>query len=276
MNNSANERDATHVLDGLLYHESDLRIEEHYTDTAGFTDHVFAMMSLLGFRFAPRIRDLADKRLYVPGKEQRLPALAGLIGGTINSKLIAAQWQELAASIRQGTVTASLLLRKLASYPRQNSLAAALREIGRIERTLFTLEWLQSPDLRRRVQVGLNKGEAKNALARAVFFNRLGEMRDRTFENQRYRASGLNLVVAAIILWNTIYLERAIGLLSQKGRTISDDLLVHLAPLGWEHINLTGDYIWQANRRVAKGHFRPLRQPREATVPWFEAVQANA
>jgi TnpA family transposase len=61
----------------------------------------------------------------------------------------------------------------------------ALREIGRIERTLFTLEWLQSPDLRRRVQVGLNKGEAKNALARAVFFNRLGEIRDRTFENQR-------------------------------------------------------------------------------------------
>ena len=164
------------------------------------------------------------------------------IGGTINSKLIAAQWQEvlrLATSIRHGTVTASLILRKLGSYPRQNSLAAALREIGRIERTLFTLEWLQSPDLRRRVQVGLNKGEAKNALARAVFFNRLGEMRDRTFEHQRYRASGLNLVVAAIILWNTIYLERAIGLLSQKGRTISDDLLVHLAPLGWEHINLT-------------------------------------
>jgi TnpA family transposase len=88
--------------------------------------------------------------------------------------------------------------------------------------------------LRRRVQVGLNKGEAKNALARAVFFNRLGELRDRTFENQRYRASGLNLVVAAIILWNTVYLERASRLLRQKGRNISDELLVHLSPLGWE------------------------------------------
>lgn len=64
---AANARDATHVLDGLLYHESDLRIEEHYTDTGGFTDHVFALCHLLGFRFAPRIRDLADKRLYVPG-----------------------------------------------------------------------------------------------------------------------------------------------------------------------------------------------------------------
>ena len=68
-----------------------------------------------------------------------------------------------------------------------------------VERTLFTLEWLQSPELSRRVQVGLNKGEAKNALARAAFFNRLGELRDRTSENQRYRASGLNLAVAAIV-----------------------------------------------------------------------------
>jgi TnpA family transposase len=81
-----------------------------------------------------------------------------------------------------------LILRKLGAYPRQNSLALALRELGRVERTLFTLEWLQNPELRRRVQVGLNKGEAKNALARAVFFNRLGELCDRTFENQRYRA----------------------------------------------------------------------------------------
>lgn len=157
-------RDATHVLDGLLYHETDLRIEEHYTDTAGFTDHVFALMHLLGFRFAPRIRDLADKRLYIHGDSRQYPTLAGLIGGSINVKHIRAHWDEilrLAASIRQGTVTASLMLRKLGSYPRQNGLAVALRELGRIERTLFALDWMQNVDLRRRVQIGLNKGEAK-------------------------------------------------------------------------------------------------------------------
>lgn len=196
-------RDSTYVLDGLLYHESDLRIEEHYTDTAGFIDHVFGLMQLLGFRFAPRIRDLADKRLFVPGKETDHPALSGLIGGTINQKKIRTHWDEilrLATSIHQGTVTASLMLRKLSSYPRQNGLAVALRELGRIERTLFTLNWFQDIELRRRVNAGLNKGESRNALSRAVFFNRLGEMRDCSFENQRYRASGLNLVTAAIIL----------------------------------------------------------------------------
>ena len=133
---NATVRDATHVLDGLLYHESDLRIAEHYTDTAGFTDHVFALCHLLGFRFAPRIRDLADKRLYVPGKAAQWPALGALIGGSIHNRLIEQQFAEalrLAASIRQGTVTASLILRKLGAYPRQNSLALALREIGRID-----------------------------------------------------------------------------------------------------------------------------------------------
>lgn len=87
--------------------------------------------------------------------------------------------------------------------------ALALREFGRLERTLFMLEWIQSPELRRRVQVGLNKGEARNALASDVFFNQLGEIRDRSFEQQHYRASGLNLVTAAIVLWNTVYLENS-------------------------------------------------------------------
>jgi TnpA family transposase len=109
---NATVRDATHVLDGLLYHESELRIEEHYTDTAGFTDHVFALCHLLGFRFAPRIRDLADKRLYVPGKPTQWLALSSMIGGSINTKIIEQQLGEvlrLAASIQQGTVTASLI-----------------------------------------------------------------------------------------------------------------------------------------------------------------------
>jgi Tn3 transposase DDE domain len=113
------------------------------------------------------------------------------------------------------------------------------------ERTLFILSWLQSVDLRRRVRAGLNKGEAGNALARAVFLCRLGEIRDRSFEQQRYRASGLTLVTAAIALWNTIYIERAVQASARNGQTIASDLLKYLSPLGWEHINLTGDYQWE-------------------------------
>ncbi len=143
-------------------------------------------MHLLGFRFAPRIRDLADTKLYIPKKDASYAALKPMIGAPVAIKQIRAHWNDilrLATSIKQGTVTASLMLRKLGSYPRQNGLALALRELGRIERTLFILDWLESIDLRRRVQAGLNKGEARNALARAVFFHRLGEIRDRSFES---------------------------------------------------------------------------------------------
>ena len=258
---SATVRDSTHVLDGLLYHESDLRIEEHYTDTAGFTDHVFALTHLLGYRFAPRIRGLADKRLYIPGRQESYPILKPLIGGSINTNIIRAHWDDilrLTASIKAGTVTASLMLRKLGSYPRQNGLAAALRELGRLERTLFTLDWMQNPELRRRVQTGLNKGEARNALARAVFFNRLGELRDRSYDNQRHRASGLNLLTAAITLWNTVYLDHAI---TTTGHPTDDPLLDHLSPLGWEHINLTGDYTWNNPRQPKSVKLRPLHWP---------------
>ncbi|MGI2298257.1 Tn3 family transposase [Candidatus Cardinium hertigii] len=256
-------RDSTHVLDGLLYHESDLEIREHYTDTFGFTDHVFAMMHLLGFEFCPRIRDLHDKRLFIQGKAQQYHGLQSIISANnLNLKDIESNWSDvlrLATSISQGTVTASLMLKKLASYPKQNGLAKALREIGRIERTLFMLNWFRNPELRRRVQKGLNKGEARNALARAVFMHRLGEIRDRRMENQSYRASGLTLITAAITLWNTVYIERAVDSLKKQGIKINDQLLSHLSPLGWEHINLTGDYIWPRKRKTTSGKFRSLR-----------------
>jgi hypothetical protein len=114
-------------------------------------------------------------------------------------------------------------------------------------------------ELRRRVHVGLNKGEARNALARSVFFYRLGEIRDRSFEPQRYRASGLNLVTAAIVLWNTVYLERAVQAMRAPGMQHDAGLLPYLSPLGWEHINLTGDYVWRQSQNLQAGKFRPLR-----------------
>ena len=190
------------------------------------------------------------------------PELAPLVAGSVNTKAIVEHWQDilrLVTSIRTGVVTASAILRKLAAYLRQNGLAHALRERGKLEHTTFTLDWMQDPDLRRRSRVGLNKDEQQNALRRAVFFNRLGEIPDRSYENQRYRASGLNLVAAAIILWNTIDLQRAVDHLRSLGIKPKPEDLVHLSPLGWEHINLTGDYHWEADQTLGPDQYRSLR-----------------
>ncbi|EKE30791.1 transposase [Salimicrobium jeotgali] len=83
-----NSRDATHVLDGLLHHETDLKIEEHFTDTAGYTDQIFGLTHLLGFKFAPRIRDLSDSKLFTLGKVTDYPKLEPIMRGQINEKVI--------------------------------------------------------------------------------------------------------------------------------------------------------------------------------------------
>lgn len=262
---AATVSEAPYVLDGLLHHvhQTDLRIAEHYTDTAGATDHVFGLCHLLGFRFAPRIKDLKDRKLYSIEKPSKYPLIEPLIGETIDPATILSQWPELMrlkASIHAGVVLPSVILRKLAAAGPGNALSRALRALGRVERTLFSLQWLSDPELRQRSHAGLNKGEASNSLRRAVFFHRQGEIRDRTFENQSFRASGLSLITAAIILWNTVYLDRAVQHLRARGVDIPDHLLAHVAPLGWEHIALTGDYVWTTPK--SQDVYRPLRDVR--------------
>jgi TnpA family transposase len=135
---AATASEAPHVLDGLLYHQTGLQIEEHYTDTGGSTDHVFGLCHLFGFRFAPRIRDLKDRRLCVFPDATQPHRLQPIIAGTINVEHIKAHREELlrmAVSIRSGTSTASAMLKRLSAYPRQNGPAVALREIGRIRRS---------------------------------------------------------------------------------------------------------------------------------------------
>jgi TnpA family transposase len=267
---SSTVRDAPYVLDGLFDHEAELSIEEHYTDTSGFTDNVFALCHLLGFRFAPRIRDLPDKRLYTFQSRKQYGALSGLIAGQVEAALIGRNWDEmlrLAASIREGKVSASLLVSKLAAYPRQSELALALRELGRLERTLFTVNWWLQPELRRRVTIGLNKGELRNSLAKALRFYRRGSVFDRSREEQQRKASGLNLIIAAIGLWNTFYLQKAIRALAHTDTPVPDYVLPHLSPLGWEHLTLTGLYYWRRHFRSDPEALRSLR-PFKLPLAW--------
>lgn len=258
---NTNSRDATHVLDGLLNNDTDLNIEEHYTDTAGYTDQVFALTYLLGFRFAPRIRDLSDVKLFTLNKCDKFSNLNGILKGKINEKIIKDNYDEvlrLASSIKEGTVTSSLIISKLASYSRQNSLAAALREMGKIEKTIFILDYISSEELRRKIQKGLNKGEAMNGLARAIFFGKQGELRERTMQNQLQKASALNLIINAINIWNTLYLEKAINYKESIGEYIDYNLISHISPLGWEHINMLGEYTFNLNELESTELHRPL------------------
>jgi TnpA family transposase len=261
----ATEDEAVYVLDGLYGHETRIEIDEHYVDTGGASDHVFSLFTLGGKRVAPRLRDLKDWRLHVFEDADSYPTLKHHIGDRIDAAAIREGWDEalrVGVSIEDRIVVPSTVLKKLAALPKTNVLSRALREIGRIERTLFMIEWYSSPELRDRCRAGLNKGEAGNKLTRAVFFHERGEIRDGSFESQAFRASGLNLVVSAIVLWNTVYLSRAVESLRAEGRDLPDDVIRHISPQIWEHINLTGIYDWM-HEPQPEGTFRPLRIAKE-------------
>jgi TnpA family transposase len=221
------------------------------------------LFALIGKRFAPRLRNFKDRKFHTFEKGDAYPALSNHIGVPINTTLILDHWDDLlhlAVSITTRSVVPSTILKKLSASPKESQLARALRELGRIERSLFMIEWYSSPALRRRCQAGLNKGEAAHKLKRAVFFHERGEIHDRSFESQAFRASGLNLVVSAIVHWNTVYIERAVAHLRSARREIPDNLLKHISPLSWEHINLTGVCTWAAEHQMPEG-FRSPRLP---------------
>src|SRR5699024_390166 len=145
--------EAPYILDGLLMNDAGRHIREQFTDTGGFTDHVFAACAILGYRFAPRIRDLPSKRLYALNPPAAPAPLRALIGGKVTRATIERNCPDslrFAATSAGGTLAPSQILRNLASSPRQNGLATALREVGRVERTLFTIDWILDAELQRR------------------------------------------------------------------------------------------------------------------------------
>lgn len=256
---SAATHEAPYVLDGLLHHGSELAIAEHYTDTGGATDHVFALCSMLGFRFCPRLRDFPDRRLAPINPPASYPTIAPLLGRRIRADVVREHWGDvvrLVASLKAGRVAPSVMLRKLAAYERQNQVDLALQEIGKVERTLFMLDWLENPALRRRCQAGLNKSEQRHALTQAICTFRQGRVIDRTHETQQYRASGLNLVIAAIVYWNSTYMSDAVAHLRSAGEAVPAELLAHTSPVGWEHVAFSGDFLW--DRAALSAGRRPL------------------
>jgi TnpA family transposase len=214
---------------------------------------VFGLCALMGFEFTPRISDVLSRSLMTLGPKIDYGPASTLIKGILNPKPLLDHWdgvRHIAASIRHGTTAATTVMRKLAAYPRQNNVALGLAQVGMLEHTRSTMKYLRTESLRRQVQTSLNNGEAVNSLAWAVFFGRRGVMHDRAFEDQMHRASCLVVLIAAIAVWNTVYLAKALETYqTMQGKLIDPQLLEHLSPLGWNHINLLGRYVRCGPRR---------------------------
>jgi len=103
----------------------------------------------------------------------------------------------------------------------------------------------------------LNKSEQRHALAQVICTFKQGRIADRGQDAQQFRASGLNLVIAAIVYWNSTYLADAIEHMRAQGKAVPAEFLAQTSPLTWEHIGFSGDFLWDRAAATAD-HRRPL------------------
>ena len=236
------------------------------TDTAGYSDVVFGLFWLLGFQFSPRLADLGDSRFWRIDRETDYGVLDELARHRINIKLIIQNWDDLlrvAGSLKMGLVRPSELIRVLQQGSKRSVLARAIGELGRIPKTLHLLTFINDPNYRRRILTQLNRGEGRHRLARKCFHGQRGELRQKYREGQEDQLGALGLVLNALILWNTRYMDAALNHLRSEGVEVKDEDVARLSPLGDKHINVQGRYPFTITDAILKGELRPLRNPDE-------------
>ena len=237
--------DAPYILDGLLDPQTSVRPREIVTDTAGYTDVIFGLFRLLGYQYSPRLADAGGATFWRINPTDHGP-LNGLARHHVNTRLIERHYDDLlrvAGSLLQRHTTASQLVRALRSHTRHlASLARALQHVGRAAKTIHLLDYCNDQPFRRRILTQLNRGESRHALARDVCHGHRGELRQRYRQGQEEQLGALGLIVNAIVLYNTIYTQRALDHLAESGLRIDDADIERLSPLGTDHITLTGRY----------------------------------
>ena len=242
-------REALYVLDGLLDNNTILRIREHTTDTEGYTEIVFALCHLLGYYFMPRIKNLKDQQLYRVEKGANDSVFAPLLTKIADLAIIEEQWDammRLATSLKDRTTPAHVIvLRLTSSYP-ADRLSKAITNLGRIIKTEYILRYLTDPELRRRVQRQLNKGEYRQKLPRWIFFADQGEFLTGDYVEIMNKASSLSLVCNAVLYWNTIAIGEAVDGLREQGEDLTDEDLSHISLLPYRHVLPNGTYFVDA------------------------------
>ena len=259
-------RDSLFLLDGLLKNQTGLDPVQITSDTAGYSDIIFGLFALLGYQYTPRLADAGEARFWRMAPDADYGPLNGISRNRIKPQLIEDNWGELlrvAGSLKLGTVTASEFVRTLQSGSRTSTIAAALAEVGRISKSLSLLSYVDDEAHRRRILVQLNRHENRHSLARKIFHGQRGEVRKHYREGQEDQLGTLGLVVNAVCLFNSLYLDESVRRLREGGEEVSDMDLARVSPLMRDHVRVLGRYHFTLDESVAQGGLRQLREPAE-------------
>ena len=244
----ANEHESHYVFDLLFNNTTDIQPEVHSTDTHGTNEVNFAILHLFGYQFAPRYRDIQDKvRTALYGFQHPSQYGRSFLKPIrkINTDLIIAEWeniQRIMVSLALKTTTQNIIVGKLSAYARKNKTRRALWEYDNIIRSLYLLDYIDSPPLRRNVQRALNRGENYHQLRRAVSYANFGKLRFKTEQEQQIWNECSRLITNCIIYYNATILSSLLEHKEKSGDSSGAALLKQISPVAWQHINFYGRY----------------------------------
>ncbi|MGA5578397.1 Tn3 family transposase [Streptomyces koyangensis] len=262
-------RDSLFILDALLNLDGGVKPEMVATDNASYSDMVFGIFKLLGYRFSPRFKDLEDQRFWKAQMPDAEPVggygpLEAIARNKVNVKKILTAWPDMlqvAGSLVTNQVRAYDLLRMVGSKDRPNPLGAAFAEYGRIAKTLHLLAVVDPMDdtYRRQMHKQLTVQESRHKLARDICHGKKGTIHQAYRDGMEDQLGALGLVLNAVVLWTTRYIDAAVAQLRAEGHEIRDEDVARLSPLKHKNLNVLGRYNFTASQPV--DGLRPLRDP---------------
>jgi TnpA family transposase len=252
-------RDSLFILDAIHNRDGGPRPEIVITDSASYSDIVFGLFAICGYQFSPRLADISDSRTWRIDTTAGYGPLDQLARHLIRLERIRAHWPDMlrvAGSLTTGQVRAYDLIRMISRDGRPTGLGEAFAHYGRIFKTLHILQVLHDESYRRMIASQQNLHESRHGLARRIRHGQHGQLRERYRQGMEDQLGALGLVLNCVVLWNTIYMDKARAERQAAGRPIPDEILAGLSPLIFEHLNFSGRYPF--NRPVVD---RPLRDP---------------
>jgi TnpA family transposase len=241
-----NERQAGVAIEGVEQFnrvEDRIRLSLLCVDTHGYTSVAMGVSKLLGFDLCPRLRDLVERKLFLPHPFSIPEELESVIDRRVSLRAIERGWDELlrlAASIRTGRVSAALALQRLGSAARGDPVHRAADHLGRLLRTIFLSDYMAVNDFRREIHMLLDRGESVHLLQRAVYSGKVAPERGRRADEMRTISGSHTLLANIVIAWNTSRMEAVVERLRKSGVRIEDDWLRRMGPAHFGHINFRG------------------------------------
>ena len=247
--------ESVYLLDGIVENDSDIKPKQIHGDSWAQSEVLFGLSPLLGIAVMPRIKNFKHLYFYKASKDDFYENINDLFTERpIDWELILTHYHDMLRviiSIQKGKVKASTILRKLCSKSRKNKLYYAFRELGRVERTIFLLKYINDPELRRIIQAATCKSEEFNEFIDWICFGDGGIIGENMQFSQRKIIKFNHLVANMLIFHTVVYQTKIINKLRSMGIDIPDEILTGFAPYWREHLNRFGFFTLNMDKMQA-------------------------